>query len=117
MKLLRESQPGVHIVCLVGGFNEDPRELCEIPEVRGFCRRLMGQGFASYLDPATTFPAGQKTGKAWGAFELWLCAEGLMKPGPTRLHLSVIDRFEAALKESNAIADQTVGAPGTPTKE
>jgi len=55
-------------------YNEDKRDLFEIPVVRAF-------GIISYLDFTTTFdssvPAIAKD--AWGVAEVWLCGEGRLR--------------------------------------
>src|SRR5262245_58531298 len=55
------------------GYNDDPRELDEIPEVRDFCLRLCAMGLPSFLDPATTLRGmpGFNGGISLGAFEVW----------------------------------------------
>lgn len=97
------------VVCFVGGYDRDPRELYEVPEVRAFCRRLVGQGFISYLDFSTTIPPHHENHPgAWGAAEVWLCAEGRMKR-ETVITLDTIEEIKAALLESNDRADTIVG--------
>ena len=62
-------------------YNEDKRDLFEIPVVRAFCRRVVNLGIISYLDFTTTFdstvPAISKD--ALGAAEVWLCGEGRLR--------------------------------------
>jgi hypothetical protein len=112
MKAEREECSHNPIVCLIDGFNNDPRELFDIPEVRAFCRRLMTIGFASYLDYSTTLVPGHRAKQAWGAFEVWLCAEGRMKAKSMDFPKSILDEFWSALMQCNESSEKTVGAPG-----
>ena len=65
--------------CTIGGFDADPRELHQIPEVRAFARRLVDQSFISMLDvthnPRLVPPTLLSRG-AMGALEVWLLAIG-----------------------------------------
>ena len=76
----RERNPNDHIVCTIGGFDDDPRELGQIPEARALCRRLVGIGFISWLDVCTSIPQLKGIGMeaGLGAFEVWAIAEGIL---------------------------------------
>src|SRR5262245_15035007 len=78
MKKAREEGLYENVVCTIRGYADDRRELYEIPEVRDFCRHLVGLGFISYLDLSTIFnPATPQLAKrGWGAAEVWLCGQG-----------------------------------------
>jgi hypothetical protein len=106
------------VLCTVDGFDDDPRCLGEIPEVRAFCRRLVGMGFISYLDVSSgikelahpTVAQGGGMGLGLGALEVWLIAEGLLgKAGRVNLDGAAWDRFRAALDLANQQADATCG--------
>src|SRR5438105_1320295 len=45
MKRVRESGSYDNIACVIRGFDDDRRELYEVPEVQAFCRRLTSLGF------------------------------------------------------------------------
>lgn len=117
MKAMRDARRGTefgHIVCLIDGFNKDSRELFEIPEVRALCRRLVTQGFISYLDFSTIFPGAEpRLAKAWGALEVWLCGEGRAwkqaKTFSKKQAMDLVNEFKAVLEEANEKADALVG--------
>src|SRR5262249_16027503 len=77
----RQRKPNDRIVCAIAGFDDDARELGEVPEVRAFCRRLVGIGFISWLDTCTSIPdlGGIGMAAGLGAFEVWAIAEGILK--------------------------------------
>ena len=122
MRLMRQARIDrtySNIVCVVRGFDSDARELFDIPEVRAFCRRLMTLGFASYLDGATTLtgagPASLR--EAWGAFEVWMTAEGKLGANlakrmnrDRKYANTVLDDWKAMLTQQNAIADAALGS-------
>jgi len=76
MKAARDGSPHANIVCLISGFDDDPRELYEIIEARAFCRRLVTTGYISWLSFSDTFP---NPGVAFGAAEIILCSEGRLR--------------------------------------
>jgi hypothetical protein len=106
MKTAREERTYDTVVCSIRGFSDDARELYEIPEVRGFCRRVVNLGFISYLDFSTIFnpevPDLAKQG--WGAAEVWLCGEGRLKT-MNPLTRDILHELQRAVVESNAKAD------------
>jgi hypothetical protein len=108
-KTMREAGAS-HVVCCVRGFDEDPRELWDIPEVRAFCRRLVAQGFISYLDLATRLPGTPAILRdAMGALEVWLTAEAKLSLEPMTLGPDVVERFRTALDAANALMDAALG--------
>jgi len=73
MKAVRESGEFSNIVCCVNGFDDDPRELWDIPEVRAFAARLITLGFPAFLDVCPS--ADPKLNGGLGAAELvWVAA-------------------------------------------
>ena len=74
--------------CAISGFDDDPRELYEIPEVRSFCGRLVDYGFISGLDLTANSELRDAIGlptdpilarcKMLGALEVWLVACNLV---------------------------------------
>lgn len=110
MKACREDDSYSHIVCTVRGFNDDKRELFEIPEVRAFCRRIVNLAFISYLDFSTAFdatiPAIAKD--AWGAAEVWLCSKGRLR-SQMPLTKDLLDELTRVVYESNEKADLALG--------
>jgi hypothetical protein len=86
----------------VHGYDDDPRELGEIPEVRAHCRRMVDFGVLAVLTRSTWCrelgaPAWTRDVPVLGAFEVWLL--GLGHLGRDRLELpaaaaaALIDRF------------------------
>ncbi len=119
MKVARESGGVAHVVCFIDGFDEDERDLHEIPEARAFCRRLVDLGFVSWLDFQTTMPAtkAQKDCESsLGAFEVWLLAEGRMKNGMEITPALLDEAYEAVLC-SNEISDAAIGPFVEPARE
>lgn len=100
----KHPSPSVHVQCTIRGYNEDARELYEIPEVKVFARRLIDVGFISYLDVQL------KAGLGWTALDVWLCAEGLLSRAGVELTKEVFDRFTAALHIANTIADHAASS-------
>jgi hypothetical protein len=104
----RQQKGKCNVVCTIRGFDHDPREQCEIAEVRAFCRRLVGIGFISWLDTNTSIPAmgGIGMNAGLGAFEVWAIAEGLMpKPGGAAIPVETLKRFMEDLEKANREAD------------
>lgn len=103
MKEMRETKTATEIVVLIAGFDDDPREVYDIPEIRAFCRRLTCIGFISYLTACAL--ADSLTKNALGAYEIWAIGEG--KADKTFAELERY--FRAALCASNAKADALCG--------
>lgn len=110
LREMRERGTRARIVAAIGGYDDDARELWEVPEVRAFCRRLFNVGFPSYLDAF---------GKNWlegdnpapfglGAFEVWMIGEGRMRSEFT-VTKELFDEFRIALGECNARSDAAIG--------
>jgi hypothetical protein len=109
MKAVREGGQCPQVFCAIRGFDTDPRELWEIPEVRAFCRRLVGMGFISYLDAGASLPPTDPALKElWGAAEVWLCGEGRLGK-QVRVTASLLDELQEVLVEANARADAVLG--------
>lgn len=118
MRQARLDRTCSHVACLIRGFDDDSRELFDIPEVRAFCRRLMTLGFASYLEGATTLAgsAPDSLRQAWGAFEVWMTAEGRFGPNlakrmnrDRKYAKTVLDEWKAMLGQQNQVADARFG--------
>ena len=104
----------VGLLLYIMGYENDPRELGDIPRVRGFCRRLVNLGLLSVLHITTTIAGFAKSPltmaecNGLGAFEVWLMAENKMpdplKPNP--MGVEVLGDFEKALTNSNRMLDR-----------
>ena len=111
MKALRESGSHCLVICLIDGFDDDPRDLWDIPEARAFCRRLVSLGFISWLefalcDPQTDIDKVAKDGL--GALEIWMIAEGKMHKR-TPLTLELVEGAKRAVMKSNRASDRAIG--------
>jgi hypothetical protein len=96
-------------LCTLGGLNDDPREVWQIPEARAFFRRLVTTGFISYLDPLAALnpdPATHYLLRAgFGACEVWLASEGHDLSKPVTLTRPLLDELWKVLEAANAAAD------------
>lgn len=90
--------PGPNRFVFMGvyGYDDDPRELHEIPEVRPHMRRLVDFGFISILTRSSMLPELGGIGgpfRAFGAFEVWAFAEGMFAGGRIEFTSADVDRF------------------------
>jgi hypothetical protein len=115
MKLGREEGRYKNVFCMIRRFNDDPRELFEVPEVRAFCRRLVNLGFISYLDYSTMFTkkTPETAKKGWGAAEVYLCGEGRLRH-KNELTRELLDELQRVVCGSNEKADATLGPMDPP---
>jgi hypothetical protein len=102
-----------HVVCAIVGYEDDARELYEIPEARAFCRRLVDMGFIAFLDETTLFssdmPAMAKQG--FGAMEVWLCAEDRLQ-AINLMTRELADEWAKVLAQAKMRADELIGSRG-----
>lgn len=112
--------------CLtIAGYDNDPRELYEIPEVIEFTKKLVKFGFMSCLYLTTTIPdlipepfKGHKL-PGLGALELWLFASNRMKKANFELDKPTFAIFVKDLEISNQIVNILLTpsqVPDAPTK-
>jgi hypothetical protein len=84
------------VTCSISGYDEDSRELGDIPEVRTLCKRLVDCGYVAFLDAATSI-RGLPTFCACmslGAWEVWRMARNEMGPsGRQSVPTAVLDDF------------------------
>lgn len=104
--------------CLsIGGYDEDPRELWQIPEAVGFMQRLVKLGLISALEVSTTsadlLPKEYKTDKlpGFGALEIWMCATNRMGKGDNDIDLPTFQLFRRELDAANIVADNICKEP------
>ena len=95
-------------VCLsIEGFNEDARELWEIPEVVSLFERLVASGFISLLEISTSCPfLIEQELPGLGAFEVWLASVGLLKTGQTQINARILGEFMENLEKANQQANK-----------
>jgi hypothetical protein len=104
--------------CLtISGFDDDPRELWQIPEATEFMRRLVDLGFISALEVSTTaiellpIYAKGKQLPGFGALEVWMCGTGRMSLGSMDVTRPVIEDFHKALQAANRKAQTVCDEP------
>lgn len=103
------------VICCVSGFENDTRELWQIPEVRAFFRRLVTHGFISWLDvfagmdPDPNTPEVLRMG--FGACEVWLISEGVdIGAANITLTATMLEDLKAVLHKANEVSDAMIGA-------
>jgi len=90
-------------VCAIGGYEDDERELYEIPEVRAYCRRLVDEGFIASLHPTTLFfqDKNPEIKNYLGGVEVWAIGEGLLDSGGSfYLTPEIFKEWEGLLKKA-----------------
>jgi hypothetical protein len=96
------------VTCCIDDYNDDPREIGEIPEARELCRRLLALGYTSFLDPTTSIPEFPTFNGCMtlGAFEVWRIARGEMThAGRQEVTRADLDAFREHLEYANTVAD------------
>jgi hypothetical protein len=90
-------------VLTVSGYDNDLRELWEIPKCIELFRKLVDMGFISVLEVSTHIKEISRIPDCpgFGAFEIWSIADGRMTGGTTTYPKSVIIEFLDKLQESN----------------
>jgi hypothetical protein len=104
-------------VCITG-YDNDKRELWQISEVESFFKMLIHKGFISFLeassslDGVTRLDESQVKGfPGFGAFEIWMIANGKMKKGKNNIEHSDVIAFLNVLDKANVIGEAIVGTP------
>lgn len=104
---------GTAFMATIMGYEHDSRELQEIPEVIAFCKRLVNLGLISVMEMTTLSEEARQRNplakSAWGALEVWMTANNLLKKGQTVVTQQMLDRFAADLMESNRRFALTTG--------
>jgi hypothetical protein len=76
---------------VVQGFNDDPRNLWEIPRAVELLRRAYSAGFVAVLEPSTTTgPRADGAAFGLGALEVWLIATGRFDVDCGRLEIETM---------------------------
>jgi hypothetical protein len=86
------------VVTGVHGFDDDPRKLWEIPEVRAHLRRLVDFGFIAILLRSATIPelgapAHLAGCPGFGGFEVWAHGHGLLQTGSNAIPEALVKTF------------------------
>ncbi len=99
-------------VAAFGGYDDDERELYNIPEVAILCKRLVDRGFISLLWPSTLLSKKERPdlGGFFGAFEVWAISKNMFTyEGTLDVEIKVFNDFvHKVLVQSNEICDATV---------
>jgi hypothetical protein len=88
---------------LIHGYDDDQRELWEIPEVAELCRRLVEVGFIAVMHVA------QKPNDpdvALSALQVWLMSKGMLATGGQDVPADTFNKFWSDLMKSNYRADE-----------
>ena len=110
-KILKEHREnGVASIYLIfGGYDDDPREVWQIPQVQTICKRLEEIGYTSYLDIAGFLhPIEAKKTNGFGAMEVFLCADGRIT-NPMMITRPIFSEAVRRQGESNVRADANFG--------
>ncbi len=105
-----EMQRGLPLTAVIRGWDDDSRELYNIPEVISLARRMMKVGFISLMAPGPLLPAFSPPFNyipgTWGAYEIWGCSEEFLG-GALETYRG--EEFARVLEESNRICDINCG--------
>jgi hypothetical protein len=111
MKRSREQSAEGHIVLTIPGFDDDPANVWQNPEVQRFCHRLVELGFISFLDLSTCLPwNAAELHAALGGLEIWLIGEGKFR-NSIEITQQLAHRFDDVLATCYSRAAKLVGHP------
>jgi len=93
----------------ISGYDDDPRELWEIPEAIDLCQRIVKTGLVCVLETSSQikelmperFRDIDAPGPGLGAFEVWIFGEGKMKHGGVAFSRDEMKDFYNMLLEAN----------------
>jgi hypothetical protein len=108
------------IAVSISGYDSDPRELGEIPEVRDFCARLVRLGFIADMEPSMLFRLRDEgrpvtSGIPFGAMEIWLSSQGKHKGERFEFTSDDVEEFrKRVLPQANRAADAVLVRPWPP---
>jgi hypothetical protein len=113
---------GCIIAVFFADYDDDRRELWEIPEVRAFCKRLVDLGFIADLDTSLMLMPPDEfrglPGCPFGALEIWSVAENLIKNargGRVEIEVVRLEEFRTkVLPHANKVADTVLSRPWPP---
>ena len=103
-------------VCMAG-YDNDKRELWQIPEIASFFKILVRKGFISFLEVSSSAKGVTRLGEqdgtpGFGALEVWMIANGMMGNGRTDIEKSEMLAFFDVLDKANATSEVIVGKGG-----
>jgi len=93
----------------ISGYDDDPRELWQIPETIDLCQRIVKTGLVALLNTSSQikdlmperFQEIDGPGPGLGAFEVWIFGEGKMQPGGAVFGLDTMKDFYNMLDGAN----------------
>lgn len=107
-----ESKTG--FLLTISNYDDDPRDLWEIPEAVAFCKRLIDIGMGSMLDLSSAMYA-QKLGLpavGFGLIEVMYMAEGrIKKRGSYDISVEDVNRAAKLYEESNIKVEAILAKP------
>lgn len=117
--IVKETQDGFFIC--VSGYDNDKRELWQIPEVLQFFQRIIKMGFMSLMEISSSIKdICRLDGKilevgipGLGAIEMWLIAKNELKK---EISQEKIQEFFSELMESNKILESNINLPSPDVK-
>lgn len=86
----------------INGYNHDPRELWQIPEVRALCQRVEASGLISLLH----LNLDDRLEMVLGAWDVYALARGLVRSYRVELTPEHLTDFKRVLGESNRVVDR-----------
>ena len=95
-------------ICAITGYDDDKRELYQIPEAIELFKRLCNTGFISVLHVSTLLDENHpEISRLFGALEIWAIKEGYLdSSGNFNVNQEIFDKFTVELNKSNKIADE-----------
>lgn len=103
-------------VC-VDGYENDKRDLWQIPEVASFFKMLIRKGFISFLEVSSSAKGVTRLDSSplgcpgFGALEVWMIANEKMSKGRTDIERVEMLAFSEVLDKANATSRVIVGTP------
>jgi hypothetical protein len=100
--------------CTIRGFNDDPRELWEIPEAKKLAQRPVDIGFIAWLEGSVLMPEIRRgpdvnLQSGMGALEVWALAKGKMKGIAMTLSRDDLTGFLKDYQQAIATSQKIVG--------
>lgn len=90
------------LLLTINGYNDDPRELWEIPEVRALCQRVESSGLIGLLH----VNIGERLELLIGAWDIYAFARGLVRSKRVVVTPDHLADFQRVLDESNRVVDR-----------
>jgi hypothetical protein len=89
------------VALIIHGYDDDPRELWEVAEVRAHLRRLVDFGFIAILARSTGIhglaPESLIGCPGLGGFEVWVHGHGLLQAGENAIPKALVQTFAGTI--------------------